>query len=164
MARRRTDGGDELPPDIPFPDPDRPGRPRPDTGEGPLTGRAEDIAEARFQWAEAVNFWQIANAETTAQRFANAEVAYEESQKAVTRYFQKFYTTSTPNLPIHFLPGQTTANKLGVVLNVLFNSRDRLSSLWGKVRRRREAITLEELQTLDLEWIFPGSRAPSENA
>lgn len=102
-----------------------------------------------------MNFWQIANAETTAQRFANAEVAYEESQKAVTRYFQKFYTTSTPNLPIHFLPGQTTANKLGVVLNVLFNSRDRLSSLWAKVRRRREAITLEELQTLDWNGFSP---------
>ena len=101
MARRRTEEGEELPPDNPFPDPDRPGRPRPDKGEGPLTGRAAEIAEARFRWAEALNYWRIGNQEATAQRFANAEVAYEESQKAVLRYFQTFYST----VPMHFLPG-----------------------------------------------------------
>lgn len=152
MARRRTEAGDELPPDIPFPDPDRPGRPRPDKGEGPLTGRLEEIAEARFRWGEAVNYWQIGNGEAIAKRYANAEVAYEESQKAVIRYFERFYTS----LNFIFIPGLSTANKLDRMVNVLFNARgDRLPALWAKVRRRREAITLEELQTLDWGGLSP---------
>jgi Tc toxin complex TcA C-terminal TcB-binding domain/PKD domain len=151
MARRRTEEGDELPPDNPFPDPDRPGRPRP--GE-PLTGRAEEIAEARFRWAEAVNYWQIGNEAAIAKRYANAEVAYEESQKAVIRYFEKFYTTSDRKFP--FVPGMSTAEKINIVVNVLFDVRlfsnvleNPFFWLARKISRRREAITLEELQKLD---------------
>jgi hypothetical protein len=162
MARKRTEEGEELPPDNPFPDPDRPGRPRPDKGEGPLTGRAAEIAEAKFRWAEALNYWRIGNQEATAQRFANADVAYEESQRAVIRYFQAFYP------PIHFFEGVATTNKLNILVSVLFSRRDRLSFLWAKVQRRREAITLEELQTLDWGGFSPDAervlRALSENA
>ena len=71
--------------------------------------------------------------------------------------------------PIHLidLPGQTTANKLIIVVRVLFSRSDRLPFLWTKVRRRREAITLEELQTLDWGGFSPDAervlRALSEN-
>ena len=102
MARRRDDGGEELPPDNPFPDPDP--LPLPDPGE-PST-RIEDMIEARDRWVDAMTFWQIANEESTAQRFANAEVYYEESQKAVVRYFEKFYTSSPLHLDFNIVLGQ----------------------------------------------------------
>ena len=147
MARRRDEDGGELPPVDPFPDPDDPGRPPPDTGE--VRARLRDISEARFRWAEAVDYWQIANEESAAQRFANAEVAYDESQKAVVRYFEKFYTMSPLGLAFNIVPDTPIAEKVSSVVTVLFDAKDRLPALWAKIRRRREAITLEELQKPD---------------
>ena len=149
MARRRDEDEGELPPVDPFPDPDRPGRPPPNTGE---TERLRDISEARFRWAEAVDYWQIANEESAGQRFGNAEVAFEESQKAVVRYFEKFYAKSTVNqtgLTFDIATNTPTPEKVGTVVTVLFDAKERLPKLWAKVRRRREAITLEELQKPD---------------
>jgi hypothetical protein len=108
-----------------------------------------DIREARFRWSEALDYWQIANAESAAQRFGNAEVAYEESQKAVVRYFEKFYTSSPLHLAFNIVPEVPIAEKVGAVVTVLFDAKDQLPALWAKVRRRREAITLEELQKPD---------------
>ena len=65
MARRREDEEGELPSEEPFPDPDRPGRPPPDTGE--TRQRLRDISEARFRWAEALDYRQIANEESAAK-------------------------------------------------------------------------------------------------
>jgi hypothetical protein len=107
------------------------------------------MIEARDRWVEALTYWQTASVESAAQRFANAEVAYEISQRAVLGYFQKFYTTSPLHLAFNFAPGASTAEKLGVVVNELFDKKDKLPALWAKIRRRREAITLEELQKPD---------------
>jgi hypothetical protein len=153
MRRRPEEGGEELPPDNPFPDPQDP--PIPDPGE--LPPRIEELIEARDRWVEAVAYWQTANAESAAQRFANAEVAYEISQRAVIGYFQKFYTTAPPSLKLtfNFVPGASTAENLGVIVNELFDKKDKITDLWKKIRRRREAITLEELQKPDWGVVVP---------
>ena len=147
MARRRDDEGGELPPEDPFPDPDEEPRPVPDTGE--TRQRLKDVSESRFRWAEALYYWHIGNEESVAQHFADAEVAYEECQKAVVRYFEKFYTTSALNLRFDIPPNTPTSGKVAIVVGVLFDARDHLPELWAKLRRRREAITLEELQKPD---------------
>jgi hypothetical protein len=151
MARRITDEeGEYFPPELPFPDPDSPPNPVPH----PIpeaSQRLADVIEARFRWAEALDYWQIANAESTAQRFANAELAYEESQKAVVRYFEKFYTSSPLNLDFDIVAEAPTAEKVAAVVTTLFDAKVDLPALWTKVRRRREAITLEELQKPD--WL-----------
>jgi hypothetical protein len=145
MRRIPEDGGAELPPDNPFPDPPDTDTPPPDPGIPP---RIAEMIEARDRWVEALTYWQTANVESAAQRYANAEVAYEISQRAVIGYFQKFYTTPL-QLRLNFASGASTAEKLGVVVSELFDKKDKLSKLWEKVRRRREAITLEELQKPD---------------
>src|SRR3954447_8427722 len=82
---------DEVP-DNPVPEQDRPIRP---PAEPPgQDDRINNIKESRFRWAEAVNYWQTANQEVIAKRYSNAEVFFEESQKAVVRYFEKYYTDS----------------------------------------------------------------------
>jgi hypothetical protein len=146
MRRVPEDGGVELPPDNPFPDPPDTNAPPTDPGTPPRTA---EMIEARDRWVEALTYWQTANVESAAQRFANAEVAYEISQRAVIGYFQKFYTNSPLQLRFVFAPGASTAENLGVVVNELFDKKDKLPALWAKVRRRREAITLEELQKPD---------------
>jgi hypothetical protein len=106
--------------------------------------------EARSRWLEAIDYWHKANEESTAKRFANAEFFYEESQKAVVRYFEKFYTTwSVRQLAFNIVPATPTADKLRTVVTQLFDAKDSLPKLWEKVRRRREAITFEELQGPD---------------
>jgi hypothetical protein len=149
MARRIIDGeGEYIPPDSPFPEEDIPPSPPPDPPVG-SSQRLADIIEARFRWIEAVDYWQVANAESAAQRFGNAEIAYEESQKAVVRYFQKFYTSSPLNLNFNIAADAPTAAKIGAVVTTLFDAKEQLTALWAKVRRRREAITLSELQKPD---------------
>src|SRR5256885_17138852 len=92
--RRRAEYDEDINevPDNPGPEQDRPVRPPPKEMAG--EGRPGNIKESRFRWAEAINYWQIANQEAIAKRFSNAEVFYEESQKAVVRYFEKYYTDS----------------------------------------------------------------------
>jgi hypothetical protein len=107
------------------------------------------MIEARDHWVEALTYWQTANVESAAQRFANAEVAYEISQRAVIGYFQKYYTNSPLHFTFNFATGASTAEKLSVVVNELFDKKDKLPALWAKIRKRREAITLEELQKPD---------------
>ncbi len=155
MRRRPGEGGEELPPDNPFPDPPDPINPDP----GEIPPRAEELIEASNLWRQAVAYWQTANAESAAQRFANAELAYELSQRAVIGYFQKFYTNAPQFLKLNFVftPGDSTAEHLGVIVNELFDKKDKLPGLWTKIRRRREAITLEESQKLD--W---GDRSSAE--
>jgi hypothetical protein len=147
MKKLPGEGVEELPADNPFPDQDFPGTPLPDAGELPT--RIEDMIEARNHWVKAVTFWQIANEESAAQRFINAEEAYEVSQRAVLGYFHKFYTSSPLHLAFNFVLGATIAERLGTVVTALFDKKDELRALWAKVRRRREAITLEELQKPD---------------
>src|SRR5215475_7644480 len=98
MARRLNDeNGQYLPPDLPFPEPSSPPIPPPAPAPG-ISQRLIDITESQFRWSQALDFWQIANEELAAQRFGNAEIAYEESQKAAIRYFEKFYTSSSLHL------------------------------------------------------------------
>jgi hypothetical protein len=107
-----------------------------------------------------VDNWHIANEESAAQRFSNAEVAYARSQRAVVSYFQQFYTSWPPrNLAFNFVLGAPIAEDLGTVVTVLFDAKDLLPALWAKVRRRREAITLKELQKPD----WGGFSAAAEN-
>lgn len=155
MARRTVDeNGEYLPPEVPFPDPELPPNPPPEPPVG-TSQRLADVIEARFRWAEALDYWQIANAESAAQRFANAEVAYEESQKAVVRYFQKFYASSPLELEFEMADQASTSEKVAAVVEALFHAIEQLPALWAKVRRRREAITLEELQKPDWHGFSP---------
>jgi len=159
MARRIIDdNGQYLPPDLPFPDHDSPPTPPPAPAAG-TSQRLADIIEARFRWSQALDFWQIANQEAAVQHFGNAEVAYEESQKAVVRYFEKFYTSSPLHLAFNIVPDAPTAQKVSAVVTALFDAKDRLPGLWQNVRRRREAITLEELQTPDWQGFTPAAEA-----
>lgn len=149
MARRTVDeNGEYLPPEVPFPDPQLPPNPPPTPAPG-SSQRLADVMDARFRWAEALDYWQIANLESAAQRFANAEVAYEESQKAVVRYFQKFYASSPLELEFEMAEQASTSEKVAAVVATLFKAKEQLPALWAKVRRRRDAITLEELQKPD---------------
>jgi hypothetical protein len=150
MARPRPETGEE-PIEEPFPRPDRPPKPVP-IPEG-TSNRLAEILEARVRWLEAIDNWHKANEESTAKRFVNAEFFYEESQKAVIRYFEKFYTSplqsSHLQLAFNIVPEACTAEKVRTVVIVLFDAKDLLPALWAKVRRRREAITFEELQGPD---------------
>jgi hypothetical protein len=145
---RLTKGGlDDLPDNPNDVDDDLPDTTIPDQD----STRLDDMDEARKYWVDAVTYWQRANAESAAQRFDKAEVAYELSQRSVVGYFARFYTSAPPllKLTFNFVPGATTAEHLGTVVTELFDKKDKLPALWAKVRRRREAITLEELQKLD---------------
>ena len=52
-------------------------------------------------------------------------------------------------MAFNFVADAPTAEKVGTVVTVLFEAKDNLPALWTKIRRRREAITLEELQKPD---------------
>src|SRR5262245_11557296 len=123
MARRTVDeNGEYLPPEVPYPDPELPPNPPPAPEPG-SSQRLADVMEARFRWAEALDYWQIANLESAAQRFANAEVAYEESQKAVVRYFQKFYSSSALELEFEMAEQASTSEKVAAVVATLFKAK-----------------------------------------
>jgi hypothetical protein len=139
---------DEVP-DNPVPEQDRPVRPpaeRPISGE---SARTSNIKESRFRWAEAINYWQIANQEVAAKNFANAAVLFEESQKAVVRYFEKYYTDSPFNIDFAIDPNASLPEKVSKVVFKLWEKRVQFAVLWVKVRRRWSAVTLEELHTYD---------------
>ena len=139
MARRLPEGDEEVP-EEPFPDPDRPGRPVP-LPEG-VPPEVENILEARLRWLEMIDYWHKAAGQANAKQFSNADFFFEESQKAAVRYFENFYALTT-------VPQASTADKLGGLVMQCFDKKDELSTLWEKVRRRREAITLEDLQRSD---------------
>jgi hypothetical protein len=137
----------------PFPRPDRPPKPVP-IPEG-ASERFGAMLEARSRWLEAIDNWHKGNEEATAKRFGNAEFYFEESQKAVVRYFEKFYTSwSIKQLAFSIVPGAPTAEKVRAVVTVLFDAKDSLPALWGKVRRRRE----EELQAPDWGGFSPAAK------
>lgn len=140
MARRLPEGDEEVPQE-PLPDPDRPGRPVP-LPEGGVSPETEKLLEARQRWLEMIDYWHKAAGQANAKQFSNAVFFFEESQKAAVRYFENFYGLTT-------VPQTSTAEKLGGVVMQLFDRKDELSTLWVKMRRRREAITLEDLQRFD---------------
>ena len=139
MARPRPQGDEEVPQE-PFPDPERPGRPVP-IPEG-VSEEIAGILEARQRWLEMIDHRHKAAEQANAKQFANAVFFFEESQKAAVRYFENFYALTS-------VPETATAAKLGGLLTQLFDKKDIFSTLWAKVRRRREAITLKELQKSD---------------
>ena len=139
MARRPPEGEEEIPQE-PFPDPEKPGRPVPIPEEVPE--EIGKILEARYRWLEMIGFWHKAAEQVNAKQFANATYFFEESQKAAVRYFENFYAVTT-------VPETSTADKLGGLVTQLFDKQAAFSTLWGKVRQRREAISLEELQRSD---------------
>jgi Tc toxin complex TcA C-terminal TcB-binding domain/PKD domain len=157
MAIRVTEEG-EGPTREPIP---RPGGypPNPVPIPEEASERIAAILEARSRWLEAIDYWHKANEESTAKRLANAEFFYEESQKAVVRYFEKFYTTwPVKQLAFNIVPEAPTAEKLRKVVTLLFDAKDSLTALWAKVRRRREAITFEELQGPDWGGFTPATK------
>lgn len=139
MARRLPEGEEEIPQE-PFPNPESPGRPVP-IPEG-VSEEIEKLLEARYRWLEMIDFWHKAAEQVNAQQFANATFFFEESQKAAVRYFEKLYALTT-------VPDTSTADKLSGLVTQLFDKQAAFSTLWGKVRQRREAISLEELQRSD---------------
>jgi len=158
MERRPTQiDEDGEPPGGPFPRPNVPPKPVP-IPEG-ASERLGDMCVARSRWLEAIDNWHRANEEATAKRFAKAEFFFEESQKAVVRYFEKFYTSwPIKQLAFSIVPDTPTAEKVRAVVTVLFDAKDSLPELWAKVRRRREAITLEELQGPDWGGFSPAAK------
>ena len=122
------------------------------------------MLEARNHWVDALTSWQNANAESVAQRFGDAEKAYERSQRSMVSYFARFYTSAPPPLKLDFkfIDGATIAEHLGTLVTVLFDAKDWLPALWTKVRRRREAITFEELQRPDWGGFSPAARPSIE--
>lgn len=146
---------DEIP-DNPGPEQDRPVRPPPQEEEEPPPSRLD---EARFRWVEAINYWQIANQEVFAKRYSNAEAFYEESQKAVVRYFEKYYTESPFAIAFAIDPKAPVAQNLGKVLLKLWEKKAQFVVLWSKVQRRWRINTLEELNKHD--WLsFYGPETP----
>jgi len=142
MARKIEDEIDE---DIPFPDEEepQPEEPRPN----PIPIEVRDFAIARRHMAEALGFWQIGNEKSKLQKFAEAEDAYEKCLRAVINFFSSFYPPEILNL--NFPTGLSTSDKIAILVKELFKVKDRFPALWEKLRQRREAITLSELQTLD---------------
>ena len=140
MAKRLPEGDEDIPQE-PFPDPEKPGRPVPTPPEG-TSEETDKVLEARFRWLEMLDFWHKAAEQVNAKQFANATFFFEESQKAAVRYFESFYSVT-------IVPETSTADKIGGLVTQLFDKNDALSTLWDKVHRRREAITIEELQRAD---------------
>ncbi len=165
--RRKTDDEDlDEFPDNPLPDEEGPVREPPPLDEDPESPRYDEINEARFRWVEAINYWQRANEEVAGKRYENAEVLFDESSKAAVRYFEKFY--SPPNSPVTHLSipfgidaKDPIEDKIRKVVIGLWNHRFSLKDLWLKVRWRRDAITLGELQRID--WsAFYSMRLPNQ--
>ena len=63
-------------------------------------------------------------------------------------------------MAFNIVPDAPIAEKIGTVVTVLFDAKDWLPELWAKVRRRREAITLEELQKPDWGGFSAAAEAP----
>src|SRR6185369_11745738 len=83
------DGENDFPPDLP----DQPD-PAPDPDDPTPTAeeqRRTAVIEAANSWLDAADFWRQGNEHFKHRRYANAAGAYDASQQAALRYFEKYY-------------------------------------------------------------------------
>jgi len=142
--RRRTrgpDGENDFPPDLPEPPPDPPDEPITPVGEL----RANAVQEAARSWIEAANQWRQGNAHFVQRRYAKAAGAYEASQRAALRYFEKYYE-------LVLATGPLAPDRMSSLVTQIFLRSPEWPHLWESIQRRRLFLSLAELHGLDWDW------------
>lgn len=142
QARRRVrgaDGENDFPPDLPDP-PDPP--PDPDDPAPTVDElRRAAVVEGARSWLDAADFWRQGNEHFKHRRYAKAAGAYEASQRAALRYFEKYYGLVLGNV---LLLGPLTT-----LVSQLFRRSSEWPNLWESIRRRRLMLSLNELHSFD---------------
>lgn len=133
------DGDNDFPPDLPDPP-----EPPDDPGASIEELRMAAVVEAGRSWLEAADEWRKGNEHYKQRRYAPAAGAYEASQRAALRYFEKFYKL---NLGAGSAPDRMTS-----LVQQLFTRRAEWPHLWQILQKRRLLLSLQELHTLDWEW------------
>lgn len=141
---RGPDGENDFPDDLPEPPPDPPAEPTtPHTAAGEL--RKNAVQEAARSWVEAADQWRKGNEDFEQRRYANAAGAYEASQRAALRYFEKYYG-------LVLSTGQLIPDRMTSLVVQLFNRSAEWPHLWESIRQRQLCLSLAELHGLDWDW------------
>ena len=141
---RGPDGENDFPDDLSEPPPDppvEPGTTTPPVGEL----RKNAVQEAARSWVEAADQWRKGNEHFEQRRYARAAGAYEASQRAALRYFEKFY-----GLVLN--TGQLVPDRMTSLVMQLFLRSAEWPHLWESIRQRRLFLSLAELHGLDWDW------------
>jgi peptidoglycan hydrolase-like protein with peptidoglycan-binding domain len=101
--------------------------------------RKAEIKDAAISWLHAVGLWQRGNRAYTRQRYAPAVTAYKECQDAVIRYFVTFYK----------IPPMLGHMNLSTIIGRFVTLQNIYPKLWELINRRRDTLSLRELQILD---------------
>jgi peptidoglycan hydrolase-like protein with peptidoglycan-binding domain len=143
IKRRRPEpqSGPEDWPVIPLGVSDPPPPPDPNQNQ-----RLAAIQASANSWTQAVSFWQKGHREFKAQRYANAVANYDAAQAAAVEYLESFYG---PNLPFDDPSAPIPSRIRSLIFD--FAAVGVVPALWGVIRRRRTALTLDELQRID--WV-----------
>jgi peptidoglycan hydrolase-like protein with peptidoglycan-binding domain len=105
------------------------------------------LADSAQAWLEAMEAWQLGNAEFAKQRYASAVAAYNACQQATLAYFALF-----PDYEGKFsLTAPTLAGRMDELILYLASDTAFWSDVWTHINFRRQRLTLEELGQID--WI-----------
>ena len=108
---------------------------------------SESLADSARAFLDAVEAWQLGNAEFANQRYASAVAAYDACQQATLAYFALFPDyQSKLSLTAPTLSGRMDELVFGLASNTTF-----WSDVWTHINFRRQLLSLVELGQLD--WI-----------
>jgi hypothetical protein len=103
------------------------------------------LASSARAWLEAVEAWQLGNAEFAKERYASAVAAYNHCQQAALMYFALF-----PDYQLR-LTAPTLAGRMDELVSLLASARSVWADVWTHINFRRALLSLAELGPLD--WL-----------
>jgi hypothetical protein len=124
---------------------DPPGVPEVDLPPTPPDNTPQALADSAQAWMDAVEAWQLGNAEFAKQRYASAVANYNDCQKATLAYFAIFPDYQDQlSLTAPTLGGRMDDLVVGLASDISF-----WSDVWTHINFRRQRLTLEELGQID---------------
>ena len=151
MARAsRQDGSPgEQPPPAPPP----PGVSDPPPTTAPGMSRQERLAASAIAFLNAIEAWQLGNAEFSRERYASAVQAHDHCQQAILDYFSIF-----PDYSLQFTTN-TLSERVDELVWHLASDRQTWSDVWTQINWRRQLLSLAELGQFDWTPITGGRYA-----
>ena len=137
---RGQDGENDFPDDLPEPPPDPPDDPNTPADEL----RRAAVIEAACSWLDAADYWRQGNEHFELRRYASAAGAYEASQRAALRYFEKYYGLVLGTSPV--------SGRMTNLAGQLYHRSAEWPYLWESIQQRRLFLSLAELHGLDWDW------------